>query len=288
MARPLRIEFPGAVYHVTARGNARQNIFINSMDYETFFEILENAVERFNWLIHSYCLMRNHYHLVIETPDANLSKGMRHLNGVYTQKMNYRHGRTGHIFQGRYKSIIIDKQHYLLEVCRYVVVNPVRAGFVELPEEWQWSSYRSFAGFARPRKFLTVEWILKQFSDDVSEAQKLYRNFVLDKFSHESLWQELRGNIILGSNEFVEDVMNKDINESTTEISKDQRYVNRLSLERIFVRKNLKRKVMISNVKKAYYNGYTLKEIAEYLGVHYTTVSRLLKLSETKKDETTM
>src|SRR4030042_5793823 len=128
MARPLRIEFPGAVYHVTSRGNARQTIFIDDEDRGGFLDLLSIVVERFNWICHAYCLMGNHYHLLIETPDGNLSKGMRELNGIYTQHFNRRHGRVGHVFQGRFKAILVEKDSYLLELCRYIVLNPVRAG----------------------------------------------------------------------------------------------------------------------------------------------------------------
>lgn len=281
VARPLRIEYPDALYHVTARGNARQTIFIHEKDCSNFLKILGNVTERFNWRIHSYCLMNNHYHVIIETPDGNLSKGMRQLNGVYTQKVNYWHSRVGHLFQGRYKSIVIDKQNYLLEVCRYVVLNPVRASLVKDPEDWQWSSYRSIAGFSPPKKFLTEEWILKQFSDNQGEARKLYRDFVRDGITIKNIWKELRGNIILGNKQFAEEVMEKvGAEELTSEIPKVQRYIDRQSLVEIFEQKDIDNDIIQTYVKKAYYNGYTLKEIAEFLQVHYTTVSRLLKKGE--------
>ena len=133
MARPLRIEFEGALYHVTSRGNARQHIFLHDSDRKKFFDVLADVVERFQWICHAYCLMDNHYHLVIETPEANLSRGMRQLNGVYTQVFHRRHGRVGHLFQGRYKAILVEKESYLLELAKYVVLNPVRAGLVSYP-----------------------------------------------------------------------------------------------------------------------------------------------------------
>ena len=136
MARPLRIEYDGALYHITSRGNERKAIFRDDEDRVGFLEALQKVNERFNWICHAYCLMNNHYHLVVETPDGNLSKGMRQLNGVYTQYFNRKHHRVGHIFQGRYKSILIEKESYLLEVSRYVVLNPVRAKAVKKPEDW--------------------------------------------------------------------------------------------------------------------------------------------------------
>ncbi len=128
MVRPLRIEFPGAVYHLTSRGNARNNIYLDDYDRQRFLKILANVIDRYNWLCHAFCLMDNHYHLLIETPDPNLSMGMRQLNGVYTQGFNRIHNRVGHVFQGRYKAILVEKDEHLLELCRYIVLNPLRAG----------------------------------------------------------------------------------------------------------------------------------------------------------------
>ena len=161
MARPLRIEFAGAVYHVTSRGNHRAMIYEDDGDRVLFLEVLESVVERFNWLCHAYCLMGNHYHLLIETPEGNLSAGMRHLNQVYTQRYNRAHGVVGHLFQGRFKSVLIEKEAHLLEVCRYVVLNPVRAGMVAqarrrtvaAPSENESSRHRNrFSGFVALEK----------------------------------------------------------------------------------------------------------------------------------------
>jgi REP element-mobilizing transposase RayT len=125
MARPLRIEYPGAVYHITSRGNPRADIFLTNADRQVFLDILGNTVEKYNWLCHAFCLLANHYHLIIETLDPNLSLGMRQLNGVFTQSFNRAHNRVGHVFQGRYKAILVEKESHLLELCRYVVLNPV-------------------------------------------------------------------------------------------------------------------------------------------------------------------
>ena len=128
MTRPLRLEFPGALYHVTARGNARQGIYLDDQDRHLFLSVLSEVVGRFAWICHAYCLMDNHYHLLIETPQANLSLGMRQLNGVYTQRLNRRHARAGHVFQGRFKAILVERDAYLLKLARYIVLNPLRAG----------------------------------------------------------------------------------------------------------------------------------------------------------------
>ena len=146
MARPLRIEYPGAIYHVTSRGNARSTIFDDDEDRWRFLDILSTVVKRHRWLCHAYCLMGNHYHLLIETPEANLARGMRQLNGIVTQSHNRFHNRSGHLFQGRYKAILVDKENYLLELCRYIVLNPVAAGMVKAPENWPWSSFFADGG----------------------------------------------------------------------------------------------------------------------------------------------
>jgi len=135
MARPLRIEFPGTVYHVTSRGNARQNVVADDRDRNRFLSVLAQVVDRYGWLCHAYCLMDNHYHLLIETPQPNLSLGMRQLNGRYTQMYNRRHERVGHLFQGRFTAILVEKEAHLMELCRYVVLNPVRAKAVAHPRQ---------------------------------------------------------------------------------------------------------------------------------------------------------
>ena len=133
MARPLRIEYSGAIYHVTTRGNERSRIFRSDNDHNLFLMILQKVTERFHWLCHVYCLMDNHYHLVVETPEGNLSAGMRQLNGVYTQASNRINGRVGHIFQGRFSAMLVQKETHLMEACRYVVLNPVRAKVAKTP-----------------------------------------------------------------------------------------------------------------------------------------------------------
>jgi putative transposase len=133
MSRPLRIEYPGALYHLTSRGNARQDIFLDDTDRAVFLDVLASVIERHGWHLYAYCLMGNHYHLLAETPHSNLSRGMRWLNGVYTQRFNRRHERVGHILQGRFKAILAERESYLLELSRYTVLNPVRAGMTGAP-----------------------------------------------------------------------------------------------------------------------------------------------------------
>lgn len=280
MARPIRIEYDGAVYHVTSRGNARKAIYKDDEDREKFLKILEEVNRKYNWLCHAYCLMDNHYHLVIETPDGNLSKGMRQLNGLYTQSFNRSHRRVGHIFQGRYKAIVIEKESHLLEVCRYVVLNPVGAKAAQKPEEWKWSSYNATAGRARASKCLTVDWILGQFGSKRGDAERSYRDFVRAGIGGEKILTQVKGQSVLGEEEYVGRIMEfvrgqRDIQE----IPKQQRYLKRPGLDELFHNKGIKDKTKRNNLMRnaVIDHGYSQKEIADYLGLHYSTISRLLK-----------
>jgi len=280
MARPLRIEYTGAVYHITNRGNDKKAVFKDDRDRETFLKILAHVNKRYHWLCHAYCLMDNHYHLMIETPDGNLSLGMRQLNGVFTQARNKRHNKTGHLFQGRYKAILIQKDTHLLEVCRYVVLNPVRAKMVERPQDWKWSSFRATAGEEPPLPCLTKDWILGQFSRTRAKAEKEYRQFVKWGIDKETIWNEVKGQAILGEDDFVHSLADhlkkhKDI----PEIAKSQRYANRPALEKIFNKTilddNRRRDKKIAEAVEKY--GYTQRAIADHLGVHFTYISRILQ-----------
>jgi putative transposase len=283
MARPLRLEFPGALYHITSRGNAQQSIFFDDEDYHSFLQVLSIVVERFDWLSHAYCLMGNHYHLLIETPKGNLSRGMRQLNGHYTQIFNRRHQRVGHIFQGRYKAILVEKDRHLLSLCRYLVLNPVRAGLVKKPQRWRWSSYRATAGEEKRPSFLTVEWILSQFDRRKGKAVRKYRAFVIEGSKDDSPWKDLKGQILLGTGEFVcelRDLLKR--KEKVEEVPRVQRLAARPSLGEIFRKEEQGHGARRDEVIYAAYvrYGYTLKEMAEHLGVHYATISRAIKRVE--------
>ncbi len=146
MTRSLPLAFPGVLYHATSRGNARAAIYADDADRERFLALFTQVVQRAHWLCHAYCLMDNHYHLLLETPEGNVSHGMRQVNGLSTQYDNRRHGRVGHVFQGRYKAIVVERDSYLFVLCRYIVLNPIRAGMVQTAQEYGWSSYRATAG----------------------------------------------------------------------------------------------------------------------------------------------
>jgi REP element-mobilizing transposase RayT len=283
MSRPLRIEFEGAVYHVTSRGNARQPIFLDGKDRERFLSIFASVVDRFKWLCHGYCLMDNHYHVLIETPKPNLAEGMRQLNGVYTQRFNWHHKRVGHLLQGRYKAILVQKDDHLLALCRYIVLNPVRAGAVARASQWKWSNYQATAGIAKVPRFLTVEWVLSQFGQDRQAAKKSYRAFVAAGVKQSSPWADLKGHIFLGTEEFVSRVRELvSEKERMKEIPCAQRYATRPSLGRLLPRNLLAagpprdKAVWKSHVL----HGYRLCEIADHIGVHYSTISRCVKRVE--------
>ncbi|MEJ5167241.1 MAG: transposase, partial [Thermoanaerobaculia bacterium] len=203
MARPLRIEYPGALYHITSRGNAKEKIFLDDKDYYLFLKCLDLTSKRYNFLIYSFCLMPNHYHLLLETPEGNLSKIMRQLNGVYTQKFNKKYGRVGHIFQGRYKAILVEKERYLLELIRYINLNPVRAGLAEDPLEWKWSSLPYILNIKKKLPFLSEDFIFMQFSEEKSRAIKLVKEFIYAGIKRQSPFKNLKGQIFLGGDDFI-------------------------------------------------------------------------------------
>ena len=285
MTRPLRIEYSGAVYHVTSRGNARNTIVADDQDRLQFLAVLEHVVKRYNWLCHAYCLMSNHYHLLIETPDANLSIGMRQLNGMYTQKYNRRHKKPGHVFQGRFKAIVVDKENYLLELCRYVVLNPVRTKAVKEPKQWPWSSYQATAGLKAAPEYLSVEWIQGLFGDRKRSAQRRYRAFVEQGMDKASPWGKIQGQVVLGDDGFTEKVKERLADKGQLkEIPRIQRYVGRPKLVKLFEGSGTKvrRDKTICAAPMKY--GYTLAEIAEHLKLHYTTVSKIVREKTASKN----
>ncbi len=274
MARPLRIEFAGALYHITSRGDRRGAIYQDDDDREAFLGVLAEVVERYNWICHAFCLMTNHYHLVIETVEGNLSQGMRHLNGVYTQASNRRHNRLGHLFQGRFKGILVDKDAYLLELSRYVVLNPLRARLVATPEQWPWSSYRAMTGQAPIPKCLAVNGLLSRFGVDREEARRCYQQFVADGVGR-GIWDGLRQQIYLGGEAFVERMQAKaKIDGDASTVPQTQRRAPAPTLRHIAARHQGRNAAIVA----AYATGaYSYREIAEYFGVHLATVGRIVR-----------
>ena len=205
MARPLRIQYPGAFYHVTSRGNERKAIYRNDKDRTKFLSYLESASERYDALIHAYCLMDNHYHLLLETPRSNLSRILHHVNGAYTTYFNVKRDRCGHLFQGRYKAILVEKDAYCQELSRYIHLNPVRAGIAKSPSEYTWSSFCYFTGLKESPGWLRDEFILGYFDKDRSVAERLYRDFVEKGLETdlEEPFKEVFASTFLGKEEFI-------------------------------------------------------------------------------------
>jgi len=268
MARPSRICFPGAVYHVTARGNARETIVRDEDDRRTLVDVLARVVERYSLVLYAYCLMSNHYHLALETPLANLPVAMRQLNGLYAVRFNRRHDRVGHVFQARYRAILVERETYLLNVCRYIVRNPVRAGICADPADFRWSSYRQTAGLGRRRGFLASGAVLGLFGNERKAAQVSYREFVAA--GDPDLEAEVVGER-LGSDAFLK---TRFVPEPLPEVPRPQWQPIPPTLAEIFA-------VDSTPIACAYRRyGYTLAAIAEHLGCHYATVSRKLRAEE--------
>lgn len=203
MARPLRLEFPGALYHVISRGNERTPIFADDFDRTGFLDLLSSVVVKEMFQLHAYCLLGNHYHLLLETPVGRLSCGMHRLNGQYAQRFNRRHARSGHLFEGRFKAILIERELHLLELHRYIVLNPVRAGIVNRPEDWRWSSYRATCGLTAPPPWLQVAWTLCQFGPTHEEGRRVFVQFVDLGISRAPETGPLRNQIFMGSEGFL-------------------------------------------------------------------------------------
>jgi putative transposase len=277
MARPLRLEFAGALYHVTSRGDGRDDIFLSDADRLAWLATLGQVCTRFNWVCHAYCLMSNHYHIVIETPDANLSNGMRQLNGVYTQYFNRAHQRVGHVFQGRFKAILVEKGSYLLELARYVVLNPLRAKMVRRIEQWPWSSYRATCGLVPKLDWLNTDFILSQFGRQRGHAIAKYVAFVHEGKGLPSVWQALQGQIYLGSDAFVKKMQAGLANKpSLSEVPRAQRRAQARALADYAQSHERDEAIAL-----AYLSGHhTMAAIAGHFGLHYTTVSRLIKRYE--------
>jgi len=222
MSRPLRLEFAGALHHVMARGNARAAIVLEDVDRQLWVDALGRIADRFGWQVWAYCLMDNHYHLLVETPQADLSRGMRELNGVDTQAFNRRRARIGHVLQGRFKGLLVDKDAYLLELCRYVVLNPVGAGMVERAVDWPWSSQRAEMGRTRGFDALAVPPLLSLFGESSDLARRAYTRFVAQGVGADDSMDMVLNQVFLGSEGFVARVGDRAAS-SCDEVPKRQR-----------------------------------------------------------------
>ena len=296
MARPLRIEYPGAFYHVIQRGNERGDIFKSDQDRKKFLGYIENISVRYNIKIHAFCLMNNHFHLILETKEPNLTRAMHNLNTSYTVYFNTKRKRSGHLFQGRYKAILVQADEYLHHLSRYIHLNPVRIGQIKDPKNYPWSSYKFFISNIKPPHWLNTQFILSLFNKDLKEAMDLYKKFTMEHVGDET--DIIRNNVtagpILANQNFVEWVKDKFIeNNPDREIPDIERLKKRACLTDITAKvkeavqdKKLSRKIAIYLSRK--YTGKTLDEIASFYGsIGDTGVSQLcIRLErEIKEDQ---
>lgn len=277
MSRPVRIEFPGAHYHVTGKGIRYRPVFFDNEDKAAFLNVLETVVSRFGWLLHSYVLMDSHYHLIVECPQANLSKGMRQLNGVYTQHFNRRHGQEGPLFQGRFKSVLFESGAYLLLLCRHVVLNPVRVGASSSAQTYRWSSHRAMCGSIKTPVFLHTKSVLSFFGKRLKENQRKYRAYIKSGVDQPSPMVHRNHQVLLGSPRFISE-MQPILNGEKLAKRGPRRAKRRRSLPALF--KNVGNKprsernelICCAHIDHT----YTLMEIGDFLGLHYTTVSKVV------------
>ena len=283
MARPLRLEFPGAVYHVTSRGDRREAIFEDDQDREAFLSVVAQATERFDAVVLAYCLMGNHYHLVIHTHRGNLSRLMQQLNGVYTQAYNRRHNKVGHLFQGRFKSILVDENAYLLEVCRYVDLNPIRARMVRDPGKWRWSSYNAHTGRAVSPTWLDTPavhgYLLGRDAASVADRRRAGLRYaaLVAAGKGVKLWDEaLAHQIFLGGAPFVarmQALIEKDTG-NAKDIPRLQRRTTAKPIE-YYLKRNKDRD---AGIREAVAEGqHSMTDIGKALALTVSRVSRIVK-----------
>ena len=272
MTRPLRLEYPGAVYHVTARGNRQASIYLDDADRRAWLSILGLTCDRFNFSVHAYCQMTNHYHLLVETVDGGLGRGMRHLNGVYSQNINRRHGLSGHLFQGRYHAVLVQKDSHLLELARYITLNPVRAGIVECPEDWRWSSYHATVGSMHHGEWFDSMWLVQQFGASAVSAVQSYRRFVRDGIGATNPFEKVKHRLLLGDDDFVAGRRGyAEAASATRHAARAQRRTAALTLAGYQARFSSRDTAMAEAYKST---AFTMAEIGAHFGVSSKTVGR--------------
>jgi putative transposase len=286
MARPLRINYPGAFYHVTSRGNERKAVFRSKRDRKKFLEYLETATLKYNAVVHVYCLMDNHYHIFLETPSGNLPQIMRHINGAYTTYVNAKRSRSGHLFQGRYKAILVDADEYAKELSRYIHLNPVRADMVERPEEYTWSSLQDYIGARKPPEWLHRDFILGYFGNNFSAAEKEYKKFINSREGkeYESPFKEVFASTILGNAGFIEYVKKSFLQskEIAREIPAAKAFAEKPSIQNIFkgVDQEFSNDRLSRDVKQYLCHRFTderLKSIGTQFGISESAVSHAVR-----------
>jgi len=284
MGRPLRIEFPGAYYHITSRGNERKAIFKSLRDREKFLSYLESATKRYGAIIHVYCLMDTHYHLFLETPLGNLSKIIQHINGAYTIYFNKKRDRSGHLFQGRYKAILVEADEYAKELSRYIHLNPVRAGMVNVPEEYEWSSFRYYISKEKAPEWMKRDFILNYFNTKPATAMKMYKDFVHELLGqkYESPLSNLSYTFMLGGQEFVREIKDRFLKEKTIDRNLPglREVIDRPTLDMIeeAIDKEIQSDNKMARQVKLYlchsYSSRKLKEIGDHFGVSDSGVTQ--------------
>lgn len=302
MARPLRLQYPGALYHVTARGNERKPTFRSDKDRETFLAVLAKTVERQRLILHAYVLMDNHYHLLLETREANLARALRDLNGVYTASFNRTHRRVGHLFQGRYKAILVEKENYLLELSRYIHLNPVRALMGVRLSRYRWSSYLDYIGRRESPEWLTREEVLRYWGSRRAGCEARYQRFVEEGVKRDvgTPWEKVVAQVVLGGERFVRSVQQRIGGKRDREVPSHRHLETRPSWETIQKgvanlsqelkrlgrgnRANPERVVMIYLGREQ--GGMPLKALAKRLGMDISAVSqaagRVARLRESR------
>jgi REP element-mobilizing transposase RayT len=297
MARPLRLSFENAVYHITARGNRKENIYYGDDDRGAFLERIDETCRKYSIICYAYCLMDNHYHLFVKTPLANVSDGMHYLNASYTNWFKAKHEITGAIFQGRYKSMLVDEDNYAIQLSAYIHANPLRAGIVHHPGDYEWSSYANYMGRRKSFSGLNTEFILNQFDNQLSRARKKYERYVLTNLAGKDLREGSYRGIALGGEEFIEKVKEKikaigskrEIAVTRDSSSREaeeiiQQVMDELSISRedIFMKRrgNIYRQMILYLLKK--FTSLSLKEIGEMFEMDYAAVSQACKRYEEK------
>lgn len=276
MSRPLRLDLPGALYHITARGNAREAIYRDDHDRTAFLTLLGEACARYGWSCHAYCLMTNHYHLLLalrEAPAGRLVRGMRYLNGCSAQRFNRRHHRVGHVYQARYKAILIQRERHLLELTRYVVLNPVRAHMVDHAAAWPWTSYRATVGLAPVPTWLDTDAATAPFGPGET-GRRAYADFVAAGVGEPSCWSRTSHHIYLGDQSFIASAQRQvTLSPTDTEVPMAQRGV----LANPVTGTVLARAERDAAITDAYTSGgETIKTLGLRFGLHYSQISRIL------------
>ena len=294
MARPLRIQFEDATYHVFTRGHRKEHIFFDDRDREKFLELLEQTWQKYGLRIYCYVLMPNHYHLVLSTPAANLSEAMHYLNAGYANWFRTRHQIVGSVFQGRYKSLLVDKDNYLLVLSAYVHLNPLKAGLIEDLKSYRWSSYRAYVGKEQPLPFLDISELLGQFGG--KNPQKEYEKFVVDQWERysEKQEEEFERGVIIGDEDFKQKVVDM-LKGMTRVVEREMPEAKKLRMlsaedveeamksefglqgEEIYIKRrgNVWRKLYLYGLKE--FTDMQLVEIGEKLGIDYTAVSQAVR-----------